>query len=268
MERGRARSYGQAMTDSTILIGVDGSERSEDAIAFGGRIAAASGAQVIVACAFPYSRAYGYATLRDAALDTAHAMSRKLEGVPAQQISIRAPAASPARGLHELAITTRASLVVVGSTHTGHLGRVFPGSTGEKLLHGAPCAVAVVPRGYAEQPIGTVGVAYDGSDEANAALDSAVNLARAFGAELELIGVAASDWYTGPAIAGGVGVDVLRVEIEQAGAREPGDRGPRPAARHHDRPAHGRPGRGARRAQRRARPAGDRLARLRPAAHA
>ena len=40
------------MTESTILIGVDGSERSEDAIAFGGRIAAASGAQVIVACAF------------------------------------------------------------------------------------------------------------------------------------------------------------------------------------------------------------------------
>ena len=47
-------------------------------------------------------------------------------------------------------------------------------------------------------------MAYDGSDEAKAALESAVNLARAFGAELELIGVAASDWYTGPALDGGV----------------------------------------------------------------
>ena len=148
-------------------------------------------------------------------------MSRKLEGVPAQRISIRAPAASPAQGLHELAISTHASLVVVGSTHTGRLGRVLPGSTGEKLLHGAPCAVAIVPRGYDEQPVGRVGVAYDGSDEAKAALDSAVALARAFGAELELIGVAASDWYTGPVIAGGVGIDVLREEIEEQVIFEP-----------------------------------------------
>ena len=37
-----------------------------------------------------------------------------------------------------------------------------------------------------------------------------------FERKLELVGVAAPDWYTGPAIAGGVGVDVLRVEIEQA----------------------------------------------------
>ena len=81
---------------------------------------------------------------------------------------------------------------------------MYPGSTGEKLLHGAPCAVAIVPRSYDEQPVGRVGVAYDGSDEAKAALDSAVALAEAFGAELELIGVAPSDWYTGPALAGGI----------------------------------------------------------------
>jgi nucleotide-binding universal stress UspA family protein len=195
---------------NTILIGVDGSERSEDAIAFGGRIAAATGAEVIVACAFP-GRAHGYAALRDDALDTAHAMSRKLEGVEPRRVSLRAPAATPARGLHELAQSTQASLVVVGSTHTGRLGRVYPGSTGEKLLHGAPCAVAIVPRGYDDRPIERVGVAYDGSDEAAAALEHA----RPFGAALELIGVTASDWYTGPVVPGGIGIDVLRGEIEE-----------------------------------------------------
>jgi nucleotide-binding universal stress UspA family protein len=204
------------MTESTILIGVDDSERSGDAIAFGGALAAAADAQVIVACAFPYSRAYGYAALRDAALDTAYAMSRRLEGVPAGKISLRAPAASPAHGLHDLAVSTQASLIVIGSTRTGAIGRVLPGSTGEKLLHGAPCAIAVVPRGYAAQPVRRIGVAYDGSPEAKAALDSAVNLARAFDdAELELIGVAASDWYTGPVLTGGIGSEVLREEIEQ-----------------------------------------------------
>lgn len=205
---------------NTILIGVDGSGRSEDAIAFGGRIAASSGAQVIVTCAFPYGRAHGYAALRDAALDTAHAMSRKLDGVEPRKISIRALAASPAHALHDLAVAEHASLVVVGSTHTGRLGRVYPGSTGEKLLHGAPCAVAIVPRAYDERPAARIGVAYDGSEEAEAALDSAAALAQAFDAELELIGVAPSDWYTGPALAGGVGVETLRVELEQELHRE------------------------------------------------
>ena len=74
---------------------------------------AEEGAQVIVACAFPDNREHGYGALRDAALDTACAMSRKLEGVQARQISIRAFAAPPAQALRELAITTGASLVVL-----------------------------------------------------------------------------------------------------------------------------------------------------------
>ena len=40
---------------STILIGVDASERSEDAIAFGRRLADVAGAHVVVANAYPYS---------------------------------------------------------------------------------------------------------------------------------------------------------------------------------------------------------------------
>ena len=39
-------------------------------------------------------------------------------------------------------------LIVVGSTHTGRAGRVLPGSTAERLLHGSPCPVAVAPKGY------------------------------------------------------------------------------------------------------------------------
>lgn len=177
---------------STILIGVDRSERSEDAIAFAGQLAAASGAQVIVACAFPDTAAHNYADLRDAALDTAYALSRRLEGVDPRLISIRSPAGAPAEALQALAHSERAELIVVGSTHTGRLGRVVPGGTAEKLLSGAPCAVAVVPRGYRADggPV-RIGVAYDGSAEARAALSAAVALAPAFGAELELIGVAA-----------------------------------------------------------------------------
>ena len=107
--------------------------------------------------------------------------------------------------------------MVVGSTHTGRLGRVYPGSTAEKLLHGSPCAVAVVPRGYEDRPIERIGVAYDGSDEAKAALEAARALSKRFDAQLVLIGVAGLDWYAGPAIAGGPGyeLDTLRVETEK-----------------------------------------------------
>jgi nucleotide-binding universal stress UspA family protein len=64
----------------------------------------------------------------------------------------------------------------------------MPGSTGERLLHGAPCPVAIVPRGYADAgPIKTVGVGYDGSDESKAALTAAAQVARHFGASLRLI---------------------------------------------------------------------------------
>ena len=107
---------------------------------------------------------------------------------------------SPAHALHDLAEAEHAELVVVGSSHTGRLGRVAPGSTAERLLHGAPCAVAVVPHGYrtrAEQPIRRIGVAYDGSAEATAAVAAGVELARALSAELEVIGVTVPDTYTG-----------------------------------------------------------------------
>ena len=162
---------------STILIGVDASARSEDAIAFGRRLADASRARVVVACAFPYSdvpsRASN-ASYREALADEASrppaTMRDRLEGIAAERLRIRIMAnPSPAHALHDLAEAEHAEIIVVGSSHTGRLGRVAPGSTGERLLHGAPCAVAVVPHGYrtrADQPIRRIGVAYDGSDEA------------------------------------------------------------------------------------------------------
>ena len=45
---------------------------------------------------------------------------------------------STARALHELAESRSAVAAVVGSSDRGALGRLFPGSTAERLLHGAP----------------------------------------------------------------------------------------------------------------------------------
>jgi nucleotide-binding universal stress UspA family protein len=163
---------------STILIGVDSSARSEDAVALGGRLAAAGCAGVIVATIVPFdgvSRVDAHGTVRR--------LSGLLESPPAERVRTGVLLArSPAQGLRGLAETEAAELVVVGSTHTGHLGRVRPGSTGEHLLMGAPCAVAVAPCGYRTRrarPIERIGVAWEGSGEARAALAAAISAAGA-----------------------------------------------------------------------------------------
>ena len=156
---------------STILIGVDASARSEDAIAFGRRLGGVTAAHVIVANAYAYSEipsrtsnAAHRDALREDALILTRALRERLEGVFEDRSAIRIAAdPSPAKALHHLAHAERAALVIVGSTHTGRAGRVLPGATGERLLHGAPCSVAVVPKGYRDrtEPVARVAVGYD-----------------------------------------------------------------------------------------------------------
>jgi nucleotide-binding universal stress UspA family protein len=211
---------------STIIIGVDASERSEDAIAFGRRLADVAGAHVVVATAYPYSDVPSRASstafrnaLREDALSTARRMRDRLERINDDDTTISIAAEpSPAKTLHHAAHAERASLVIVGSSHTGRAGRVLPGSTGERLLHRAPCSVAVVPKDYrthADDAIRRIGVAYDGSDEARAAVSAAVALARALEAELEIIGVVSTEYFTTPALMGAEGIATVRRDIEE-----------------------------------------------------
>lgn len=84
-------------------------------------------------------------------------------------------ALSPGRGLHDLAEERGADLLVVGSCGRGVLGRAMLGDDTRAALNGAPCAVAIAARGYAEHPLplASIGVGYDGSPESEAALAAA-----------------------------------------------------------------------------------------------
>jgi nucleotide-binding universal stress UspA family protein len=179
---------------SEIIIGVDGTERGEDAVAFGRRLAAFAGARLVLANAFPYDDIRGRATslaYREALRADSQTMLdavRHRSGLDASTHPIAGT--SPARALHELAEHDGAAMVVVGSSHAGRARRALPGTTGERLLHGSPCAVAVVPKGYREtehEAPRRIGVGTDGGDEATEALRGAAELARALGAELEVI---------------------------------------------------------------------------------
>jgi nucleotide-binding universal stress UspA family protein len=90
------------------------------------------------------------------------------------------------RGLHELAADWNADLLVIGSSHRGRLGSVFPGDSMRQSLNGAPCAVAVAPHGYTAtiHAFETIGVGYDGSSESEWALKVGRDVAHRFDASV------------------------------------------------------------------------------------
>ena len=208
---------------SEILVGVDGTSRGEDALAFAERLAADSGAALRLVMAYPYeewpsrtaSHEYGAFLRREAIADLDRlATSLGAADVPRQVVADP----SPARALQHVADQTEASLIVVGSTERGVVGRVLPGSTAERLLHGSACPVAIVPHGYRERqdaPVKLVGVGYDGSDESESALAAAASVARRLGASLRVIMIF-DDAQVGTPMAArlGLGYVGLRRELE------------------------------------------------------
>jgi nucleotide-binding universal stress UspA family protein len=205
-------------TMSEILVGVDGTDGGRDALAFARRLAVVTGARLRLANAFPYDDTHTRASneaFRRALLEDAESVLAEADGWGAPRQAVAD--VSPPHALHELAEDTAASLVVVGSTCRGPVGRVLPGSTGERLLHGSPCPVAIVPHGYRsrEHEIRVIGVGYDGSEESEAALASACELARHMGAGLRVIRVFDTSQIGTPALMSGPGYISIPRDLER-----------------------------------------------------
>jgi nucleotide-binding universal stress UspA family protein len=195
---------------SVILVGVDDSARSDDALAFAHELARNTGARVLIASAFPYDDIPSHAAnleYRDVVESSAGRLvrehARRLADLGDRVATATVARTSASHGLHDLAVSRNAGLIVVGSTHTTRGERVLPGSTAERLLHGAPCAVAVVPESdlTSGPPLRFIGVAWDGSREADAALNGAVALARALRARVRVVRVIAAEGTRGTAAA-------------------------------------------------------------------
>jgi nucleotide-binding universal stress UspA family protein len=126
--------------------------------------------------------------------------------------------------LQELAEKLDAIAMVVGSSHHGPVGRVLAGDVAAGLLHGAPCPVAVAPRGYTDQTIQRIGVAFAATEEGRAAAAAGFGLARRTGASVELLSVVEPSAYTGAYMVPGwvppVAVDLDTLDRHALGAAE------------------------------------------------
>jgi nucleotide-binding universal stress UspA family protein len=176
-----------------VLVAFDGSPRSDDALALGLRLLDRDAGVLTLACVElggPPLLFGGHSGEFPEMLGGAR------HSIPAGvHVRLRSRSAvSAARGLVELAVAGGADLIVVGSSRREAAGRISLERTAGRLLQGAPCAVAVAPAGVrVDAPFRHVGIAYDGSPEAESALSAGYGIAAASGAAVTLLHAVGTD---------------------------------------------------------------------------
>lgn len=179
-----------------FIVGYDATEEASDGLALATTLAELMGRRLLVARVLPdVSQHPGVG--RAEQMRVRHAVSEThaaiLAVVPDGSLEV-VPMMDPsvAAGLHALAESEHAGMLVLGSSHHSRAGRLLLGGTADTVLDGAPCPVAVAPPGQRDQggiAPEAVGVAWDGSPSSRTALAEAVSLARALGWPLNVLHV-------------------------------------------------------------------------------
>lgn len=192
-----------------VLVGVDGADGGRDAIALARLLRDHDGELTFGYCYPGGTRSWrGTSALYIAAERELAEMvledALRESALDATTQAWSAPTAG--EGLHELAETIGADLLVVGSSRRGPVGRVFLGDDTRAALNGASCAVAVAPADFRRRLAGIeeVGVGYDGSPESIEALAVARGLASEMNARLSAF---TAVWLPATAWGGGASLD-------------------------------------------------------------
>jgi nucleotide-binding universal stress UspA family protein len=175
-----------------ILVGVDGHEGGRDAIALAKQLAKPWG-RISLAHVYgddwkpgrdgPLSRVARY--------QRSHQLLARERGLASLEARLFVSNGRPVgRALHELAERRGCDLLVVGASRRRPLGRVVFGDDTRASLNGAPCAVAIAPRGYtSELDLARIGVGYDDSPESARALELARALAEHHHSKVDALAV-------------------------------------------------------------------------------
>jgi nucleotide-binding universal stress UspA family protein len=184
-----------------IIAAVDPSREDPAPVALGALLARLTGAPLVLAAAFPSVDGVYPEYARTLHLDAERAVrhaATMLNG--ARDVTARVEVAlvpapgSPAAALHELAERRDAAMIAIGASRRGTVSRALPEAVTDRLLHGAPCGVAVAPDGFsmddAEARPRLIGVAFTDTPEGRAALATACHLAEERRARVHVLVVA------------------------------------------------------------------------------
>jgi nucleotide-binding universal stress UspA family protein len=179
-----------------VLVGYDGSDGADDAVALARTLCGGTDARFLLVKVLPFpgpppvaGELLGYqeATEWKAFFSGAE---RALAGHQVEhQVYV---GGSAGKVLNDIAETEAIDLAIVGSPHRGPIGRVILGSVAEGLLHGASVAVVAAPHGYRERVhdgFDRIVVGYDGSAEAEIALQRGAALAARDELQLHIVSV-------------------------------------------------------------------------------
>jgi nucleotide-binding universal stress UspA family protein len=179
-----------------VVVGVDGRSGGRDAVALAKQLAAGD-ARITLAHVCGGTTMGGRASALAVPLELE--ASEQLLAWAATDAGVHADTqviyeSSVGRGLHELAERSEADFLVVGSCHRGMLGRTLLGDDTSRALNGAPCAVAIAPRGYSEagsaaRRLSRIGVGCDVSAESAWALQVAHTLAARYASTIKALSV-------------------------------------------------------------------------------
>jgi nucleotide-binding universal stress UspA family protein len=201
---------------SRILVGIDGSETSQDAAALGARLAREHGGQLILCHAVNWLPVITQVAAAGGGVDTvplidnlnregATVLDRaeqtaKRTGVAAQR---RALEGEPAESILELARASACSLIVLGTHGRQGFERLFVGSTAEAVLRGSTVPVLTVRSGVkcageSRRCFENIVVGIDDSEPSGAAIEAVFDLPAEDRQQLAFYSVAlGADIFTG-----------------------------------------------------------------------
>jgi nucleotide-binding universal stress UspA family protein len=184
--------------DGPLAIGYDGAPGGADALALGLGWSRQLSVRAVIVTVYP-----GPAPIGPGRVDVEWVADRRREAErlldealtvssPATSVEFKAVGSgSASHGLHDVAEELGASLIVLGSQTER---RLLATSTGERVIAGAPCPVAMPPRGWrdrASHDLGRIVVAFVPTPDGREALRVAAMLALRVGARLHLVTVVA-----------------------------------------------------------------------------
>lgn len=179
----------------TVLVALTPRERGTAALHLGTMMARSAGERVLVATVvptpWPPSAFPGEAEYLRYAEQTAEQALARARGSLGPELAadlVVHHARSVSAGLLELAGQRDVSLVVLGSSSAGLLGRVGLSGVAERILHSTHVPVMLAPRGFsaAGTRVTRVTVAFGPSDERSDLLRRATGLAESLGAGLRV----------------------------------------------------------------------------------